>query len=267
MQLSIGMNQDPEPDVNGALSQSIDLVNAMPQTPGRSGTGPAEGGRGGAAEDAGHHQRLGRAASARSRRAMRGASDRLSAWEPFTRGHGRIDGLLRAARLLRAGRRAADPAPATIMVAKDFMLRPASVTVGAGSTVTWTNKDDEPHRVVGDCGLFRSGAMDTNGSFPFRFATPGTCRFFCSILAQGWNDRRARSAPARPPRQRSLGKRDCRLSTTLCHDFNTLRFRRQLQVGPAARSVAATSDRAARRGDFQHVTDRSKARVRVLTGV
>jgi plastocyanin len=76
---------------------------------------------------------------------------------------------------------AADPAPATIVVAKDFMFAPASVTVGTGSTVTWTNKDDEPHTVVSDSGLFRSGAMDTNESFSFRFETPGTYRFFCSI--------------------------------------------------------------------------------------
>ena len=38
--------------------------------------------------------------------------------------------------------------------AKDFMFSPATVTVKAGSTVTWTNLDDEPHAVFSDAGLF-----------------------------------------------------------------------------------------------------------------
>ena len=70
---------------------------------------------------------------------------------------------------------------ATIVVARDFMFAPTSLTVKAGSTVTWTNKDDEPHTVVSDAGLFRSGAMDTNESFSFRFDRPGTYHYVCSI--------------------------------------------------------------------------------------
>ena len=55
------------------------------------------------------------------------------------------------------------------------------VTVAAGSTVTWTNKDDVPHTVVSDSGMFRSAALDTNESFSFRFDKPGTYRYACSI--------------------------------------------------------------------------------------
>jgi plastocyanin len=72
------------------------------------------------------------------------------------------------------------PDPNRIMV-KEFMFTPNSVTVKAGSTVTWANMDDEPHTVVSDIGLFRSGAMDTNESFSFKFDKPGTYRFACSI--------------------------------------------------------------------------------------
>ena len=64
---------------------------------------------------------------------------------------------------------------------KNFMFAPTTVTVKAGSTVTWTNKDDEPHTVVSDSGLFRSGAVDTDESFSFRFEKPGTYRFLCTI--------------------------------------------------------------------------------------
>ena len=70
---------------------------------------------------------------------------------------------------------------ATIVMAKDFMFAPTSLTVKAGSTVTWTNKDGEPHTVVSETGLFRSGALDTNESFSFRFDQPGTYRYVCSI--------------------------------------------------------------------------------------
>ncbi|TLZ33339.1 MAG: hypothetical protein E6K25_02350 [Gammaproteobacteria bacterium] len=75
---------------------------------------------------------------------------------------------------------AVTPDPTRIVV-KDFMFAPVSLTVKAGSTVTWANMDDEPHTVVSDTGLFRSGAMDTNESFSFKFDKPGTYHFACSI--------------------------------------------------------------------------------------
>ena len=70
---------------------------------------------------------------------------------------------------------------ATVVLAKDFMFAPVSLTVKADSTVTWTNNDDEPHSIVSDVGLFRSGALDTNESFSFKFDKPGTYRYACSI--------------------------------------------------------------------------------------
>ena len=67
------------------------------------------------------------------------------------------------------------------IVVKEFMFAPNSLSINAGSTVTWANMDDEPHTVVSDTGLFRSGAMDTNESFSFKFDEPGTYHFSCSI--------------------------------------------------------------------------------------
>jgi plastocyanin len=69
----------------------------------------------------------------------------------------------------------------TVVVAHEFMFAPTALTVKAGSTVTWTNKDEEPHTIVSDSGLFRSGAIDTNESFSFRFDKPGTYHYACSI--------------------------------------------------------------------------------------
>src|SRR5262245_48531558 len=78
----------------------------------------------------------------------------------------------------------ADSPPATVVVAKAFMFSPLTLTVAAGTTVTWTNHDEEPHTVVSETGLFRSPAIDTNESFSFQFDQPGTYRFVCSIHPQ-----------------------------------------------------------------------------------
>ena len=67
------------------------------------------------------------------------------------------------------------------VVIKDFMFAPMALTVKAGSVVSWTNQDNEPHTVASDAGVFRSAALDTNESFSFKFDKPGTYRFLCSI--------------------------------------------------------------------------------------
>jgi plastocyanin len=69
----------------------------------------------------------------------------------------------------------------TQIAIKDFMFKPVPLTIKAGSTVTWANMDDEPHSVVSDTGLFRSGAVDTNESFSFKFDKPGTYHYTCAI--------------------------------------------------------------------------------------
>jgi plastocyanin len=64
---------------------------------------------------------------------------------------------------------------------KGFMFNPVTITVPAGSQVTWVNFDDEPHTVASDTGLFRSGGLDTNETFSFKFDKPGTYHYTCSI--------------------------------------------------------------------------------------
>jgi plastocyanin len=78
----------------------------------------------------------------------------------------------------------AAPGPADdrhTIVMKDFHFAPMSLTVKAGTTVSWKNQDDEPHTVVSDAGLFRSGALDENDAFTYKFDKPGTYGFVCSI--------------------------------------------------------------------------------------
>jgi|SRR5580692_10356073 plastocyanin len=82
---------------------------------------------------------------------------------------------------LFCGLSAADTADPTKILVKDFMFSPTPLTIKAGSTVTWTNMDDEPHTAVSDTGLFKSGGMDTNDSFSFKFDKPGTYHYTCTI--------------------------------------------------------------------------------------
>jgi plastocyanin len=70
---------------------------------------------------------------------------------------------------------------ANMVVMKNFDFSPMTLTVSAGSSVTWKNLDGEPHTVTSVDGLFRSGALDTDESFTFKFVKPGTYKYLCSI--------------------------------------------------------------------------------------
>ena len=63
----------------------------------------------------------------------------------------------------------------------NFSFGPAILTVPAGTTVTWTNRDDIPHTVVSTDGAFKSKVLDTDEKFSFTFGKPGTYPYFCSI--------------------------------------------------------------------------------------
>ncbi|WP_371872480.1 cupredoxin domain-containing protein [Mycobacterium paragordonae] len=63
----------------------------------------------------------------------------------------------------------------------NFAFAPATLTVRAGGTVTWTNRDEEPHTVAASDGSFHSPGMGTGATFSRTFATPGTFEYVCSI--------------------------------------------------------------------------------------
>jgi plastocyanin len=70
------------------------------------------------------------------------------------------------------------------VVIKTFKYGPKDITVPAGTTVTWINKDPEVHTVVSKDKKFRSSALDTDDTFTFTFTEPGTYSFFCSLHPQ-----------------------------------------------------------------------------------
>jgi amicyanin len=75
----------------------------------------------------------------------------------------------------------AQTAAATVSI-DNFTFNPQKLTVKAGTTVTWTNKDDIPHGIAATENAFkRSAAMDTDGTYSFTFTTAGTYQYFCYI--------------------------------------------------------------------------------------
>jgi len=64
----------------------------------------------------------------------------------------------------------------------NFTFNPQKLTVKAGTTVTWTNRDDIPHGIAATGNVFkRSNALDTDDHYSFTFTTPGTYQYFCYI--------------------------------------------------------------------------------------
>ena len=62
-----------------------------------------------------------------------------------------------------------------------FAFMPQVITITAGTTVTWTNADEDPHTVVATDKSFHSSAIDTDERFSFTFTHPGEFTYFCSL--------------------------------------------------------------------------------------
>ncbi len=63
----------------------------------------------------------------------------------------------------------------------NFTFGPATLTVPVNSTVTWVNKDDLPHVIASNDGVFKSKALDTDDKYSYTFSNAGTYAYFCSI--------------------------------------------------------------------------------------
>ncbi len=70
--------------------------------------------------------------------------------------------------------------PAEVRV-DNFSFGPDTLTVPTNSTVTWVNKDDVPHVIASNEGLFKSKALDTDDKYSYTFSKAGTYSYYCSI--------------------------------------------------------------------------------------
>lgn len=77
---------------------------------------------------------------------------------------------------------AATPATADTITIQNFAYSPATVTVKAGTTLTWTNKDADPHTVTSmNGGPLRSQPLNTGDTYRYTFTTPGRFEYLCTI--------------------------------------------------------------------------------------
>lgn len=63
----------------------------------------------------------------------------------------------------------------------NYSYSPNAITVGAGTTVTWTNTDKDQHNVAVSAGpeLFVSPVLNPNDNVQFEFTRPGKYQYFC----------------------------------------------------------------------------------------
>jgi plastocyanin len=83
--------------------------------------------------------------------------------------------------LARVGPIAAHQDGAAAVQVVDFSFEPGTLTVPAGTTVTWTNAGSRPHTVTADDGSFDSGRLDPGEQFSQTFEQPGTFTYHCGF--------------------------------------------------------------------------------------
>jgi plastocyanin len=78
----------------------------------------------------------------------------------------------------------ADAAQTVPVEIRGFAFLPATLTIQAGDTVTWTNLDDTEHTATSDAGspaAFDTGALSLNDTASITFAIPGTYQYHCNF--------------------------------------------------------------------------------------
>jgi plastocyanin len=73
------------------------------------------------------------------------------------------------------------PVAANAVAIQNFAFSPATVTVKTGTTVTWTNRDQDSHTVTAMAGSFHSPTLNTGQSYRYTFTTPGRFDYLCTI--------------------------------------------------------------------------------------
>ena len=69
---------------------------------------------------------------------------------------------------------------------QNMAFSPATITVSAGTTIKWTNKDGMSHTVTSDVGgaeIFDSGSMADGATFTWQFNNTGTFKYHCTFHA------------------------------------------------------------------------------------
>jgi plastocyanin len=78
---------------------------------------------------------------------------------------------------------------AAAVAIQNFAFTPQTLTVKAGTTVTWTNNDSAPHTVTSADGISTSasttslfnGSVNAGATFSYTFTKAGTYYYLCTI--------------------------------------------------------------------------------------
>lgn len=65
------------------------------------------------------------------------------------------------------------------VVIKNYMFKPETTTVKAGTTITFVNHDEIAHSVVADDGSFNTNLLEFGEKEEVTFDTPGTYTYHC----------------------------------------------------------------------------------------
>jgi plastocyanin len=71
--------------------------------------------------------------------------------------------------------------PGNAVSIRDYSYQPGTLTVAAGTTVTWTNDGNVPHTVTSNERTFDSGDIAPGGTFSYTFNQPGSYPYHCSL--------------------------------------------------------------------------------------
>jgi plastocyanin len=64
---------------------------------------------------------------------------------------------------------------------KEFKFAPTALEIRTGTTVTWTNRDEETHTITSTTGAFASAGLGNDETFAQTFTRPGTYEYFCAL--------------------------------------------------------------------------------------
>jgi len=67
---------------------------------------------------------------------------------------------------------------------ESFAFGKPELTVAAGTTVVWINRDEAPHTITSGYREFNSRALDTDDRYRFTFEKAGDYPYFCTLHPQ-----------------------------------------------------------------------------------
>ena len=70
--------------------------------------------------------------------------------------------------------------PANVVQIRNFAFHPATLTVPAGTEVTWVNCDAESHTSTSDTGVWDSNLLAPRATFKRTFAAAGSFAYHCT---------------------------------------------------------------------------------------